>query len=192
LRRRPGSRAVVTAAGSSAGSTTTKSATSQVKGGFSRRSAARRSTSAEAADSRRFSVRRSQETTTGRFVVSRARASNRRSAPRRTTMPIGFCFDIQTVYRSFLSRHKLDHKFTGKVSSYGDPAHPSPGGLLVTRQSVGRTVKGGGLSRFAWVACGRADAAHGWPARSCSRKPAAWARCTRGRRRTGRPAARHL
>jgi hypothetical protein len=89
--------------------TTTKSAASHVNGGAFRRSPDRRSTGADSAISRRSSVRRSQETTTGNSAVFRVRASKRRNAPRRTTMPTGFFFAMQnvvSVVRSFRNVRK--------------------------------------------------------------------------------------
>jgi len=76
---------------SGARSNTTKSATSQVKGGFWRRSVFRWSVSSTGwEDARRSPCRRSHETTTGSSAVFRVSPSNRRCAPRRTTIPTGF------------------------------------------------------------------------------------------------------
>jgi hypothetical protein len=69
--------------------TRTKSASSHVKGGDCRRSADRRSADAsEPPVVRLSSRRRSHDTATGSSVVFRMRASNRRSAPRRTRISV--------------------------------------------------------------------------------------------------------
>jgi hypothetical protein len=78
-------------------STTTKSATSHVKGGVFRRSPDRSSTGTGSDEVRRAVVRRSQLTNTGKSAVFRVRASNRRKAPRRTTMPRGFFCAMHNV-----------------------------------------------------------------------------------------------
>jgi len=127
---------------SSGVSTTTKSATSQLKGGVARRSPDRRSAGADSHDVRRSSVRRSQDSTTGNCAVLHARASKRRNAPRRTTMPRGFIFAIQGPYRSL--------RFT-----------PAGGWLTAQR---GR--------RFARVAAvPRATQLSGWTAKARPRRP---------------------
>ena len=78
------------------GSITTKSARSHVKGGRRRRSVCRRSrfTAADPSVPRRSSVRRSQVTRTGSSVVRVFNASNRRIAPRRTTISIADSFRL--------------------------------------------------------------------------------------------------
>jgi hypothetical protein len=80
---------------------TTKSATSQVKGGSWRRSLFRWSIWAGRAAARRSSRRRSHDTTAGSSAIFSLSASNRRRAPRRTTIPTASGEDVLVWSRRF-------------------------------------------------------------------------------------------